>query len=539
MHKKIALSLLVLVLLPVGLLGWFGMRMADNEQKVLALQVQTLQLAQLKSVDDALQTYFQAEQRKLLDHASRLRRDVPSLREFARTSPQVRQVLVLGADGKRIFPPLDDGELTRDERQFIERTGAIWENPALLAQSPAVGAPPRAEKSLSSPFSPKYAATEQGNHGWYVWHWNAELRHMFWWRDPAGQLIGFELSPVRVISDIVARLPATGADDNLGNANVRLINANGQVAYQWGKYQAAEKEKSLVMLPLSHPLGSWKLDYYAPGLAAAAAASRIGMLAAMVALTLALAGLAYYLYREQAREMRMAEQRVNFVNQVSHELKTPLTNIRMYAELLENDLAEDEHQDSKPRKYLAIINAESLRLSRLIANVLSFARAAKERLALHPQPAIADDIIARCIESFEPALRAKSIAVRFDAQAGGLVRIDTEVVEQILNNLIGNVEKYAAAGAAMEIASSRQGALTMISVRDFGPGIARREQTRIFQPFYRISSKLTDGVAGTGIGLSIARELARLHGGDLILIAVPEGACFQVSLLTESAGEAQ
>lgn len=519
MQKKIALSLVFLVLLPVGLLGWLGMRTAQNEQAMVDVQVQTLRAAQLKSVDDTLQNYFQAEQTKLLAIAAGLKLDVDSLRTFARTSPQVRQVLVLGADGKRIFPPEGDA-LTTAEKQFIERANAIWDNPALLSAStlPSVS-----------------RDTELKRHGWYAWHWNAELNHIFWWRDPSDRLIGFELSPVRVLSDVVAQLPATGAQDNLGDANIRMITANGQVAYQWGRYQPADGEQRHAMVPLSHPLGSWILEYYAPPLAAGIASNRFGMLAGILALALALAGLAYYLYREQAREMRLAQQRVNFVNQVSHELKTPLTNIRMYAELLENELA-DDHQDSKPRKYLAIINAESQRLSRLIANVLSFARAAKERLTLHPQPASADDIVARCIEAFKPAFEAKSIAVRFDAQAGALVQIDAEVVEQILNNLISNVEKYAASGAIMDIASSQKDGITTILVRDHGPGIARREQQRIFQPFYRISSSLTDGVAGTGIGLSIARQLARLHGGDLTLEPVEPGACFRVTLHT--AGEA-
>jgi signal transduction histidine kinase len=211
----------------------------------------------------------------------------------------------------------------------------------------------------------------------------------------------------------------------------------------------------------------------------------------------------------------------------------------MYAELLETELGDDDHPDSKPHKYLGIINAESQRLSRLIANVLSFAHATKERLTLRPQPGNVDAIIARCVEAFMPALQAKSVAVKVVAQAGDQVQVDTEVLEQIVNNLISNVEKYAAGGAVLDIASARQGAQTTITVRDYGPGIAKRDKQRIFQPFYRSSSKLTDGVAGTGIGLSIALALARLHGGDLALVDVPKGACFRVTLHTEPAGEPQ
>jgi signal transduction histidine kinase len=295
-----------------------------------------------------------------------------------------------------------------------------------------------------------------------------------------------------------------------------------------------EGEQALSMLPLSPPLASWKLEYYGAGLKAGSAGNRFGMLAGLLAVTFALLGLGWYLYQEHTREMRVAEQRVNFVNQVSHELKTPLTNIRMYAELLEDQLADD---DDKPRKYIAIITAESQRLSRLIANVLSFSRAQKERPALHLQQGSVDDIIARCVEAFMPALQAKAIVPRFDAQAGAPVALDAEVLEQILNNLISNVEKYAAGGGLLEIASMQQAGRTTIRVCDHGPGIPKRERERIFQPFYRISSKLTDGVAGTGIGLGIARQLARLHGGDLELDTAEQGACFVVTLKTEPAGE--
>jgi signal transduction histidine kinase len=530
LQKNIAIGLVLIVLLPIGLLGWFGVRMANNEQQVIEHQLQTLLMAQLKHTNNLIQAYFQAEQKNFLNGASRLDSNAEGIREFVRRSPQVRQVLVMAADGKRVFPPLD-GPLSDAERQFMQRTAAIWDNPAILPHSAAVGPLAAAVDKISSPARD----AGQSGYGWYAWHWNAELHHIFWWRDPLDRLVGVELAPVRVISDIIGRLPSTGSgDDNLGNANIRLINANGQIAYQWGRYQPGPKEQTLSMLPLSHPLASWRLEYYGPALAAGTASNWLSMAAAVLAVALALAGLAYYLYREHTREMRVAAQRVNFVNQVSHELKTPLTNIRMYAELLEEALAE-EHD--KPRKYIAIITAESQRLSRLIANVLSFARASRQHLVLHLRPGRIDDIINRCIEAFMPAFKAKAIEVRFAANAPALVGLDVEAIEQILNNLISNVEKYAAGGALMEVSSVQQGKLTLILVRDFGPGISRREQDRIFQPFYRVSSRLSDGVAGTGIGLGIARQLARLHGGDLKHDTVEHGACFRISLLTESAGE--
>jgi len=517
-HKKIVVALLVLVLLPLGLLGWIGMRMAENEQKMVSHQVGALVQEQLRRVDERIQSHFQ-EVQKNLQAAVPKQVDAAVLRAWLRTAPQVRQVLVMDAQGKRIFPPTA-AEVSAGERLFLQRTAAIWENRHLLTQSGRTTADAKGD-------------AEPAAQGWYSWYWNAELHHIFWQRDAANRIWGFELDPARLKADLIGVLPASGGkDDVLARARIRMIDGNGATVYQWGGFEPPEKAKSLSMLPMSHPLASWKLEYYSDGLSGSSAASRFQMLAGALVLAIALIGLALYLYREQERQMREAAQRVNFVNQVSHELKTPLTNIRLYAELLEDQLVE---ADEKPRRYLSVIIAESQRLSRLIANVLNFARDQREKLVVQPMPGCCDEVVARCIEAFEPALSAKGVKIRLDAQAPAQVLLDAEALEQILNNLFSNVEKYGASGGLLEVATrgpAAGGDSTLITVRDFGPGIPEREQARVFQPFYRVSSKLSDGVAGTGIGLDIARKLARLHGGDLNLVPCDSGACFELNLAT-------
>lgn len=561
MQKKIVVGLMLIVLLPVALLAWLGLRMAHNEHRVLQVAVLALVNAQLGTVDDALKGYFQDVQADLLGSLAQMDLSNDGLKNFSRESPRIKQVLVIGADGKRVFPP-PDAILSDAEKQFLQRTSAIWENPGILTQGaaltpPAVAAnaPPPRQKIASGRSA---AADDEGarpQSGWYAWHWNAELHQLFWWRDPRKRLIGFELAPVAVLSQIIARLPATDNQATQAASATRLINGNGQIVYEWGQYRPRADEKSLSMLPLGHPLGSWKLEYYAPALQGGASADSFGILAAVLAIGAALGGLAFYLYREHSRELRMAQQRVNFVNQVSHELKTPLTNIRLYAELLETELdgvfedleggeggeaGENRREGARANKYLAIITSESQRLSRLIANVLSFGQFQKNQPRLSLQAARVDDVIRRCIGAFQAALDAKGIALRFEAHAGALAMLDPEALEQILNNLIGNVEKYAFSGRALHIQSAQERDVCTIEVRDFGPGIAGRERGRVFQPFYRISSLLTDGVAGTGIGLDIARQLARLHGGDVTLADVADGgdgACFRVVLQARPVNE--
>ena len=549
MQKKILISLILIVLLPIGLLAWLGLRMAHNEQQVVKAQLQTLINAQLSSVDETITGYFYNVQNDLISTVESLDLNKESLQNFTGHSSQVRHILVIDADGKRLYPAPGE-KLSEAESQFIQRTSAIWDNPRILTQGAALTLAPAISFSLSSrksdvkKISDSYRNGESvaAQSGWYAWHWNAELHQLFWWRDAQQRVIGFELAPVAVLSDIIARLPATINIAAMNNSSTRLINSGGQVMYEWGKYQVKPDEKSIAMIPLSHPLGSWKLEYYAPALTGAATANSLSILVGVLLIGIALAALAIYLYREHQREVRVAQQRVNFVNQVSHELKTPLTNIRLYAELLETEVAdvfEDEQQQDgdKARKYIAIITAESQRLSRLIANVLRFGQLQKSQLELRLQAAKIDEVIQRCVLAFSPALQVKGIAVSLDLQAVALVMLDTEALEQILNNLISNAEKYAANGAALHISSRQTADLSTISVRDFGPGIAAAERARIFLPFYRVSSLLSDGVTGTGIGLDIARQLARLHGGDLVLQEVDVGACFTLTLHTPSAKE--
>jgi signal transduction histidine kinase len=356
------------------------------------------------------------------------------------------------------------------------------------------------------------------------------MNHLFWLRDDKGNLIGFELDPVRLLSGIIGILPDTGGD-TLGNARIRLIDSQGVVAYQWGVFEPGPSQQPLSYLPVGHPLGSWKLEYFGSGLQAGEGLRWFNMAGGLIVVGAALFGLAFYLYREHTREMRLAEQRVNFVNQVSHELRTPLTNIRLYAELLDESLTHEAVEDNT-RRYLGVITSESRRLSRLISNVLNFARSHKDRVQPRFESGNIDEIIQSTLASFRPSLEAKGVQIWFKLQAGGLVEVDPDALEQILNNIFSNTEKYGASGGKLDIESSRKGDRTFIKVRDYGPGIPDREARRIFTPFYRVSSKINDGVAGTGIGLGISRELARLHGGDLTLIATESGACFQIELRT-------
>jgi signal transduction histidine kinase len=524
LQKKIALGLLLIVILPVALLTWVGLRAAGHEKAAIEHQLQGLMMDRLKAVDETIQRTLLERQKTFLKDAARLEFRADRLREYAQASPYSQHLLLMETNGKRLFPR-PDKSMSEAEQQFVNRTAGIWADPQKLLQ----GAPLPLTQPPGGPSQPMGDATPNP-FGWHAWYWNAELHSLFWVRGPGERIIGFELEPLRATSDIIAALPTTGDVKNAGEGRVRLRDANGTVLYQWGPYEPADTESVAAVLPLSHPLGSWKLEYFREAKGAAGAAGRFTLFTGVLAVTLVLIGLGYYLYREQSREMRDAAQRVNFVNQVSHELRTPLTNIRMYAELLDDELADS---DPKARKYIDVISVESSRLSRLITNVLSFAQAQRGKLQMNFRPGSVDPIVSRCLEVFKPALSARNVNIDLQTNASTTVLMDEEALEQILNNLLSNVEKYGMAGGRLEIRTRQEQDRTTITIRDFGPGIPKAEWERVFQPFYRISSKITDGVAGAGMGLGIARDLARRHGGDVTLVPVDQGACFEIALTTQ------
>jgi signal transduction histidine kinase len=523
-------ALILIVLLPILFSGWLGFRVLLDEQELLGHQVRSLVQERLHGVDTEVQSHFRHLESVLLAAGENLPAETGLQRAFVREHPELRQLFVFAADGVRLFPP-QTAPLTEKEARFLERTVHLWPENAARGGRPSGGAGGRA--GLTALPRPGAGEGPADRRGWYTWFAGVEQNHIFWWQDKSGRLIGMELEPVRFLSGLIAALPDTG-EDAVGY-RIRLIDGRGTVAYQWGGHEPDAKEVAVAGLFLSHPLESWKLEYFGAG-AVAAGTQWWGLGLLLLAAGGTVLGLGRFLYLEHTREVRLAGERVNFVNQVSHELKTPLTNIRLYAELLEEVLPVDA-EEGKPRRYLDIIASESRRLSRLIGNVLTFARQEKGKLKLRPEAGRVDDIVKKTLAAFRPSLAARGVEASLDARADARVRFDPDVLEQILNNLFSNTEKYGASGGRLDVATRQEGAFTTLVVRDYGPGIPKQEAGRVFAPFYRISSRLTDQATGTGIGLGIARQLARLHGGDLTLNQALPGASFEVRLHTPDAGD--
>ena len=164
--------------------------------------------------------------------------------------------------------------------------------------------------------------------GWIAWYNNTQLQHIYWQSTADNEVIGFAINSARLLSDLINLLPdqtEVNSNEQLTNAGIYLKNSRGDISYEWGNIELTpDNLKPLKTINLSHPLGSWRLEYISPSLSPTQDRWLEKLLVILVTLT-ALSLLGWMIYREQTRESRLARQRVNFVNQVSHELKTPLT----------------------------------------------------------------------------------------------------------------------------------------------------------------------------------------------------------------------
>lgn len=300
-----------------------------------------------------------------------------------------------------------------------------------------------------------------------------------------------------------------------------LVSAEGPAGALLAGLNRPPQRRPDLILPLRQRFGTWQV------LGGDRSVRRVEYDSATLAIAVAAAGvlalLGVVLFREQRRALLRAEERVSFVNRVSHELSTPLTNA-----LLNLDLASDACDSGFARSRLVLVTEEIQRLARLVANVLTFSRSDRGALALKPAPCVPDEIVDGVLRQFEPALTRRGIVVQRHASARSGALLDPDALAQIVGNLISNVEKYAASGGVLALHTQLESDELVLRVTDRGPGIPAAEHVRVFEPFERVSSRVNEGASGTGLGLAIARDLAQRMGGTLALLPATKGAVFEL-----------
>lgn len=218
------------------------------------------------------------------------------------------------------------------------------------------------------------------------------------------------------------------------------------------------------------------------------------------------------IYRFTQSKVALATKRQDFVSAITHELKTPLTAIKMYAELLQNSWVANEE---KKQRYYGQIASEADRLSRLIQNVLNLSKLDGNRwnvqLRKERPKAVLDDFVATYSRNIEK--QGFELTVSTDTDADNItVLIDRDAVMQILMNLVDNSLKFSknASYKMVNIELRVNGGDMYLAVRDYGPGIPAAEMKKVFQEFYRVENEMTRQTSGTGIGLSMVKKLCTL-----------------------------
>jgi signal transduction histidine kinase len=249
-----------------------------------------------------------------------------------------------------------------------------------------------------------------------------------------------------------------------------------------------------------------------------------------VLLTIVLCGGFYLMYRLGLGQIALARQQQDFVSAVSHELKTPLTSIRMYGEMLREGWVTEE----KRKTYYDYIHDESERLSRLIENVLQLARMTRNDLQVNLKPRQAGELMDHARSRVSSQIQRAGFQADFvcaGAAGEAVVDVDIDLFTQVLINLVDNALKFAVRSEkkAIRVGCELSGdGAVLFSVRDFGPGIPRDQRKKIFDLFYRGESGLSRETAGTGIGLALVEQLVRKMGGQVDVENREPGAEFRV-----------
>ncbi len=229
-----------------------------------------------------------------------------------------------------------------------------------------------------------------------------------------------------------------------------------------------------------------------------------------------------------AREIQLARAKTDFVANVSHEFKTPLSIIRGFVETLHlNRLG----NASQREEYFRIIEAEIHRLSNLIDTVVDVSKIDVGLKRYQPESVDVSHLIEQTLEHFSPELERQSFTVIREIDTSlPIARIDPLAFSQALLNLLSNAMKYSDGERSIMVKAARSNQYLEISVSDRGVGISKREQKRIFERFYR-SNQTAARASGTGLGLALVKHFADAHGGNVTVSSVPgRGSCFAILL---------
>ncbi len=235
--------------------------------------------------------------------------------------------------------------------------------------------------------------------------------------------------------------------------------------------------------------------------------------------------------RDIAREKHLANLRSNFISNVTHELKTPLTSIRMYAESL---MMRRVKSDSGKRKYLSVIVNESERLKRMINNILEFSKMEKSRQEYHPVETNLSEILDAAILDINYWLEKKGFNMITEIDRDIKVKVDPEKFYLVYSNLLSNAIKYSGDSKNIRVRLYKDSDSLITEFEDEGIGIEAENLIKIFEEFFRVERNESGNITGTGLGLTVVKEIVEAHQGKIkVESEVGKGSKFSVILFQQ------
>jgi signal transduction histidine kinase len=536
----------LLILVPAAIIGVAAFLLLSHEQE----RINKLAIASAEDRTRTIAETLQITVEAIEDELGKALLEIPkqklqeTLLEWERTNPLVRNVFIWDENvGLRY--PLPGTASTSEERHFMSRFDGLFSGrvswpeqvePSARSDALSAGAEGRSKGlvqdirkikessrqllKMAKVQAPSSTASVMMDEevpakpaSWMPWFAENRLYILGWVKKNEGPVYGVELELMTLLSMLITNFPQTSADQF---AYVLMDDA-GRVLYQSGRVLVPPESGPIFSVSLGPHLPHWELAVYANDIKSPVRADKGFLILGLLLLAVFIAAIIIggsLLTWQAHRNMTDARQKISFVSNVSHELKTPLTSIRMFAELL---LTDRVRSPEKEKHYLQVIVSESRRLTRLLNNVLDFGRLEQGRKTYHLEEVELEKFVTEILESQSLRLKEAKMELKTsfpDKQV--IVNVDRDAMEQVILNLIDNAIKYADTGAELSVSMAAGDQHCEIRVEDKGPGVPEAHQHKIFEKFHRVDNSLTSKQQGSGLGLSIARRLLKDLGGNLV-----------------------
>jgi signal transduction histidine kinase len=340
-----------------------------------------------------------------------------------------------------------------------------------------------------------------------------DLALFFWKKVAGGAVLGCVVDSGHLKSRLMDLLPEAYTTTRI----LTVLDESGRPLFVPAEDETRDWRRPFISREISEVLPRWEAAAYLtdPGLIRSRADFRAFVLWVLVlAFVVSILSGGTLVLKTLRREMETARNKTTFVANVSHELKTPLTSIRMFAEMLKEGRQNDP---AKKDRYLGLMVSETDRLTRLINNVLDFSRMDKGNKTYSPRHLNAGRVLQEIAESQRPRLEHGGFRLSLRVPDDPVfIRADEEALKQAVINLLSNAENYSGEAREIEIEVEADAGDVLIRVLDRGIGVSPGHAGQIFKEFFRADDSLTARTRGTGLGLAIARRLMRDQGGDIV-----------------------